>query len=547
VITACVAVSFGACRSQRIDVKPARAATPTVAKEATVVPVVSTRKTTGEATLLLMADIRGVLRPCGCTVDLQKGGFERLKPHLDAERAAFPGAHLLHAGPLFYEGPEVEAEKRAQRARQVEVAADLIRRAGIDTVALTTVDLAASHGKLHGLLEVAKVGATVANVTVPEGHSYPRFLVRRIGGLDVGIFALASDAHAEQLGDAASVTSPRDAAAKVVAEMAPKADVIVLLSALGLRQTKRLVRKVPGIDFAIVGGLGEHPIVSDEAELVGETRVMQFHREGRFVGRLTVRQVDGQRAFVDMSSPSDAELKVLDVRIAALEASLTRWKGEGVVSTDRAVRSARHHVESLTAERTRLKALKDTDGDRAAGGKSTYSYRVTPLNWDLPQDPELLSLMDAFDEELKVINLANAGALPEAKPGQAVYVGVDECLSCHDDVQAFWDNDQHHHAWETLVRLKKTFDVECVSCHVTGYGKPGGSILGKTEGREDVQCESCHGPGSIHAESEDAADIIAKPPEATCVTCHNAHHSPKFNFQRWRKRIKVPGHGRPLK
>lgn len=539
-------VSLGACRSQRMDAKPAMAAIPVAAGEATATQAGAARNTTGEATLLLMADIRGVLRPCGCTVDLQKGGFERLKPHLEAERAAFPGAHLLHAGPLFYEGPEVEAAKKAQRSRQVEVAADLVRRAGIDTVALTAVDLAASHGKLHALLDTAKVGATVANVTVPEGHSYPRFLVRRIGGLEVGILALASDAHTEALGDQATVTSPKDAAAKVIAEMAPKTDVIVLLSGLGLRQTKRLVRKVKGIDFAIVGGLGEHPIATDEAELVGETRVMQFHREGRFVGRLTVRQVNGQRAFVDVSSPSEAELKVLTARISALEASLARWGKEGVAETDRAVRSARHHLSSLTAERERLRSLKGGAAEGEAKGKSTYSYRVTPLNWDLPQDPEVLSLMDAFDEELKVINLANAGTLPEAKPGEAVYVGVDECLSCHEDTQAYWDNDQHHHAWETLEGLKKTFDVECVSCHVTGYGKPGGSILGKTEGREDVQCEACHGPGSIHAESEDIADIIAKPTEAMCVTCHNAHHSPKFDFATWRKRIIVPGHGLPL-
>jgi len=493
-----------------------------------------------------MADIRGVLRPCGCTVDLQKGGFERLKPHLEAERTAFPGAHLLHAGPLFYEGPEVEASKKAQRARQVEVAADLVSRAGIDTVALTAVDLAASHGTIHSLLETAKVGATVANVTVPKGHSYPRFLIKRIGDLEVGIFALASDTHTEALGDQAVVTSPREAAAKVIAEMNSKVDVVVLLSSLGLRQTKRLIRKVDGIDFAIVGGLGEYPIASDEAELVGNTRVMQFHREGRFVGRLTIRQVEGQRTFADVSSPSDAELKVLDVRIQALEASLKGWEAEGVPSTDRAVRSARHHVKSLSAERERLKALKSGDSQRSASGKSTYSYRVTPLNWDLPQDPEVLSLMDAFDEELKGINLANAGTLPEAKPGQAVYVGVDECLGCHEETQAFWDNDQHHHAWETLEGLKKTFDVECVSCHVTGYGQPGGSILGKTEGREDVQCEACHGPGSIHVETEEASDIIAVPTEAMCVTCHNAHHSPKFDFKAWRKRIIVPGHGLPL-
>ena len=161
-------------------------------------------------------------------------------------------------------------------------------------------------------------------------------------------------------------------------------------------------------------------------------------------------------------------------------------------------------------------------------------------------DTEVLSLMDAFDEELKTINLASVGKLPEPKPGEAVYVGVDECLGCHEETQTFWENDQHHHAWETLVDLKKTFDVECVSCHVTGYGKAGGSTLGKTKDREDVQCEACHGPGSIHAETGEASDIVADPGEDLCVTCHNAHHSPKFDFATWKRRIIVPGHGLPL-
>ena len=157
----------------------------------------------------------------------------------------------------------------------------------------------------------------------------------------------------------------------------------------------------------------------------------------------------------------------------------------------------------------------------------------------------MLAKMDAFDEELKAINLANAGTLPEPKPGQAVYVGVAECLSCHPETETYWEKDFHAHAWETLVEQKKTFDAECVSCHVTGYGKAGGSLLGQTKDREDVQCEACHGPGSIHAESEDIEDIVAKPGKDLCVTCHNAHHSPQFDFAKWRKQIIVPGHGLP--
>ena len=342
--------------------------------------------------------------------------------------------------------------------------------------------------------------------------------------------------------EALSVTDPKAAAIEAIATLSGQADVIVLLSSLGLRETKRLVRAVDGIDFAVVGGLGEHPVVTDEAELVGSTRVMQFHREGRFIGRLTVRMRNGSRTFIDASAPSQEELQALDERIDKLEASLTQWAQQDAGSP-RQIRGAKHHVESLKAERERLKSVTGVAPD----DQSSFSYRATPLNWDLPQNPDVLAVMEAFDQELKQINLSHAKPIPTAKEGEAVYVGMPTCMDCHDETQAFWDGDRHSHAWETLEEQNKTFDAECVSCHVTGYGEAGGSTLGQTKGREDVQCESCHGPGSLHAESGGGVQIgTREPKEESCVPCHNAHHSPNFEFKKWRKRLIVPGHGLPL-
>lgn len=508
---------------------------PTVPAEATPVA----RTTSGEATLLLMADIRGVLRPCGCVVELQKGGFDRLKPFLDEARREHPESKLLHAGPLFFETSVTPSEKRAQRERQAQVTADLVSKVGIDVAGLTAVDVRAAEGAHGRLAETSKVAFTSANL---DAEGSEKVQVLRAGGLSVGVFALTAPHESGEGEGALKVTDPKAAASEAVAQLSDKADVVVLLSALGLRETKRLVRAIDGIDFAIVGGLGEHPVVTDEAELVGSTRVMQFHREGRFVGRLTMRMVQGARDFVDASAPSQVELKALDERIAKLESSLENWaaKGEG---SDRQLRGAKHHVASLKTERDRLAAVTGV----APEDKSSFSFRATPLNWDLPQDPDLLTLMEAFDKELKQINLANAKPLPVAKPGQAVYVGLPTCMECHEETQAFWDGDRHSHAWETLEEQNKTFDAECVSCHVTGYGEAGGSTLGQTEGREDVQCESCHGPGSLHAESDGDVEIgVIKPTEESCVPCHNAHHSPNFEFAKWRKRLIVPGHGLPL-
>jgi hypothetical protein len=270
---------------------------------------------------------------------------------------------------------------------------------------------------------------------------------------------------------------------------------------------------------------------------------MQFHREGRYVGRLTVRLVgDGARELVDVSAVSEGELQVLDERIARLEAALASVT-RGADESGSEVRSLRHHLASVRDERKRLGERKvEVPTDR-----SSFSFTQTPLNWDLPQEPTIVDVMKAFDAELARINIANAGTLPLPKPGQAVYVGTEACFECHAETKEFWRTNEHARAWATLEKLGKTFDAECVSCHVTGYGEAGGALVGQTAGRENVQCESCHGPGSLHADSGEVDKLVIKPVSSTCVACHNEHHSPSFAFGPYRERLLVPGHGKPLR
>jgi len=153
--------------------------------------------------------------------------------------------------------------------------------------------------------------------------------------------------------------------------------------------------------------------------------------------------------------------------------------------------------------------------------------------------------MDAFEQELAKINVANAGTLPAPKEGEAYYVGAAKCFDCHEGPERFWKQDRHHDAWATLERDNKTFDTECVSCHVTGYGKAGGSLVGQVKGRTAVQCEACHGPGSLHVKDSKKASINGHPTAEVCQGCHNKHHSPEFDFAVYKPKLMVPGHGLP--
>jgi len=105
------------------------------------------------------------------------------------------------------------------------------------------------------------------------------------------------------------------------------------------------------------------------------------------------------------------------------------------------------------------------------------------------------------------------------------YVGVKVCTKCHDVHGESWVGTSHAKAFESLKANTKaeekkkakldpakdyTKDKDCVGCHSTGFGKPGGFALGKDPGGSEklgsVGCEACHGPGSDYREEHGTAE-----------------------------------------
>jgi len=92
---------------------------------------------------------------------------------------------------------------------------------------------------------------------------------------------------------------------------------------------------------------------------------------------------------------------------------------------------------------------------------------------------------------------AGAPAPPPEPAKPAEFVGSDTCQGCHEDIFNAFQKNPHH---EVEADKKRGFD-------------------GKA-------CESCHGPGSKHAESMNAADIrnpakiSPAAADKVCLTCH---------------------------
>jgi len=115
------------------------------------------------------------------------------------------------------------------------------------------------------------------------------------------------------------------------------------------------------------------------------------------------------------------------------------------------------------------------------------------------------------------------------------------CGNCHAEKQADWAGTAHAHAWTDLVASGHQ-NPDCNSCHsVSERGNAAAAPAGYSKvadtAYQDVQCESCHGPGFTHASSPTienrplATVNVPTDPAAwldspTCGSCHEGDFSP---------------------
>jgi hypothetical protein len=170
--------------------------------------------------------------------------------------------------------------------------------------------------------------------------------------------------------------------------------------------------------------------------------------------------------------------------------------------------------------------------------------------------------------------------------GDYSYMGVDNCKMCHKKVEkgnqfGVWSESKHATALETLkgeeaakIVTEKGIEgsaaeaAECLSCHVTGFGKSKGyevqtaefienpdnaRAVKKNNSKANVGCESCHGPGSGYKSKTTMEGIHSGEIEAdsvglwtatveVCTTCHN-EKSPtykEFDFEKMVAKIAHP-------
>lgn len=143
---------------------------------------------------------------------------------------------------------------------------------------------------------------------------------------------------------------------------------------------------------------------------------------------------------------------------------------------------------------------------------------------------------------LGMLFVLTAGLLPMPIPAGAfatdkVFVGSETCADCHDaQYESYASHSKKAHSYASVKLMRKGLTDaeyrECLHCHATGYGQPGGFVSEEeTPHLQNLGCESCHGPGSMHADSGDPDDIEGDLSPEDCERCHNPERVANFKFK----------------
>jgi hypothetical protein len=486
------------------------------------------------ATVFYTGAVQGAVEPCGCTSD-PLGDISRLTGLV--RRAGKPANVLVvDAGNLSYAPGALPAKRRAGAELRAQFLGRELGRLPFGGSALGEADLAAGAERVTP----RRLAANLVGAPFVEASK-----VREVGGVRIGLFGLADPAAA-----AAAGLKVEDlvAAAQREGERLRKegAEVVIAVATLDRSRARQLAR-TGVIDFVVIGkDLGDQGL--ERADAAGNTFLLAPAQDLQRIGRLDIVVGDevprGTRPRLVDAGGADAQKRERDELAHTLERlneDLGRWQKEG--SADAAFVAAR------TKERDELAArLARTPAGRwqpPASG-SFFTNQLIPLRRALPRDPQLAAAMRKLDQAVGEANLRTAEPPPKAPPERASFVGEHSCAGCHKRETAFWKTTVHAHAWKTLVDGGKTGLDDCVSCHVTGYGEIGGSSLGYVQGLTSIQCETCHGPGSLHVKAEGLEEppaVRRSTPESTCTRCHNEKHSDTFNYTAYLRDILGPGHG----
>lgn len=450
-------------------------------------------------TIAWTGEVRGEVGVCGCPT-VPYGGFERRERYLERLREQGDPVFVLDAGDMLTKG--ARGGEAADLQLRASTVLELARQVGLDAWCPSPTDLAVwPEAQRRHVVWSAALATNVAGL--------PAAKVVERDGVRVGVVGISGAVAGRSLIDEGGASRIVDAIRKSMATTQPAPDAWVALSNADTVTNVLVAEGVPELALVLATRGGD----LDPPRLTRGAPVLEAPDRGRFVSvvRLVIGTTPGPAAV--LAGPTAQRWEAWDDALERLP--LQSGKGRD-------------------AEQVRIAAAWDQVAQHAAG-------RTVALVRDRPLGSDLDASGGKVTATLAGFQAASVGAASDRAQVDATvrYVAAGACAGCHDEYLAAWAFNDHAKAWQGLVPRNGTADPECVGCHSTAWGAPGGNasteepVMRTWHG---VQCEACHGPMSAHV-AEPRGNPGRAVSEATCLACHDPANSPEFDFGTYYRRL----------
>jgi 2',3'-cyclic-nucleotide 2'-phosphodiesterase (5'-nucleotidase family) len=311
------------------------------------------------------------------------GGLARRVAFVEKMQREFPDSLVLDSGDLFFSREAILPRDLAQK--KARLIARAYKRMGAAAVNVGDLDLLFGPDFLR---QEAKAGLPLVSANLLDSSTkapiFSPFVIREVAGIRIAFFGLLTQDSPpeiapiikEALGGKILIQDPQEAARQTVQRIAGRADLVVLLSDLGLPNDQMLARSVPGIHFILGGHDG---VYLRWPQKIGNTYIFQSARKGMYVGTLRLTLEDPHAPFEDEGKIDRIKDQIngLDYRLRALE----RAKAQHPERTDQIERS----ISQVNRQKADLeKEVRQAEQAGVRGNR--FIFTLESLGTAVPED-----------------------------------------------------------------------------------------------------------------------------------------------------------------
>ncbi|MBN1883580.1 MAG: hypothetical protein JW885_15540 [Deltaproteobacteria bacterium] len=417
--------------------------------------------------------------------------------------------------------------------------------------------------EMRDLAEFPFVSANIVDAESGELLFEP-YIVKKVAGFRVGIIGVMGEgveltqSRRDDLG--IDLLDPMESIKDALKELDDTADFIILLAHTGMDDAQIIAEKIDGIDVIIAAHLPRGNYY--QPTKINHTLITQGFDQGKYLVRLDVHIQSPKRPYdlfvtgsggIGSIEYQNLKLKLEQLDVVEQDFLAKKAEGEDVDYGLKLVELERKKVEEMISE---MEAASEMDNP------NFVTPTLIALSDEIPDDEAVLAIGNRYMNRLITIKEKitpedpgdddagaddggtesdDAGTSSEWDPdANPTYVGIKKCIACHKTIYTFWLTTKHSRAYPTLEEEKRQYEPDCISCHTTGYKKYGGfTDITKGEKYLNVQCEACHGPGSLHVRNPETKmkDLHS---EKDCLKCHDEDNDDDFDYQRDLEIIRCP-------